>query len=164
MDVSIPWDLGFDKKAKHAYVAALHIGLNKKMPDKMISEVTTACPDEFGRMLSPYNIIVNGVSLEDMWKTAKVNGYSDFYWGSGNPSVGFDHFYAYYALYLLPLIRRIDIFTDIFYNPMKAHNTQARACAVLKLLAEENKLKLLQDKSEYVRWYINATNNLFGGE
>lgn len=156
--------MGFDKEAKQAYVAALHLGLHEILPDKRAVEVTTASPDEFGRMLSPYFIQIGSVSLEDMWPTAKVNGYADFYWGDSTNGIAYDHFYAYYASHLLPLIRCIDIFTDVFYNPVKACNTQARACAVLKLLAEENKLELLHDKPGYISWYFSVTNNLFGGK
>lgn len=155
---SIEWNLGFDIKAKHAYVTELHSKLKERFPTECIIEVTSACADEFGRALSPIFVTFdNSESLEDAWSRLKKNkeyiGYSNFRWPNPAPHVTFVHYYCYYAQHMLPLIRLIDVFTDVFYNPSKDGSTQAEACAVLKLLDKQGKLSLLNNMKDFIEWY-----------
>lgn len=156
-DVHIEWDMGFSRDAKIIYVGRLHKLLSERLPGRTIEEVTTASPNEIAKLLSPiYVTFDDGESLEDVWhKLKEVDGksvqYAMFKWPIGVPWA-FLHYYCYYAKHMLPIIDKIDVFTDVFYNPEKGGSTQAEACAVLQLLYRRNKLGILNNMCEFVSW------------
>lgn len=67
IDVKIAWDLGFTRDAKHAYVGRLYRELKNKLGEDcgIIEEVTSACPDEYGKQLSPLFI---KLLMVECWK------------------------------------------------------------------------------------------------
>lgn len=156
--VYIDWSLGFDRDAKNVYVAELHQELSRVLPHKYIEEVTTASLTEYGKALSPINITFSGgESLEDVWKEISHKDdfifYDKFRWPQSVRRLAFVHYYCRYAQNVLPLIRLIDVFTDVFYNPTKDGGTQAEPCAILKLLDQQNNLAIIDNLHEFVQWY-----------
>lgn len=157
IDVKIAWDLGFTRDAKHAYVGRLYRELKNKLGEDcgIIEEVTSACPDEYGKQLSPLFIkLPDGRVLEDLWQEYAKHKDSFWFYPKNLKHVGEMHMYCYHAQPLLPLIRVISVFTDVFYNPEKFGSTQAEGCAVLKLLDQQNKLALLYSANEFMGWYF----------
>ena len=51
------------------------------------------------------------------------------------------------------LIKNYYLFTDLFFNPNKSINTQARAIAIFKTLYDNNYLKILKNISEFKNYY-----------
>lgn len=150
-DVDIEWNLGFDRRAKEAYVAELIVELGKKLPGLAVAEVTSASPNEYTRMLSPIFIeYKNGKSMEDTYHD--INKHYMAHRLGISVELLFLHFYCSNATHMLPMIRLFDVFADVFYNPTKPGGTQAEACAVLKLLDAENKLTILSDPPLFERW------------
>lgn len=150
--------LGFDRDAKNVYVTELHQELSRVLPHKYIEEVTTASLTEYGKALSPINITFSGgESLEDVWKEISHKDdfifYDKFRWPQSVRRLAFVHYYCRYAQNVLPLIRLIDVFTDVFYNPTKDGGTQAEPCAILKLLDQQNNLAIIDNLHEFVQWY-----------
>lgn len=157
--VQIDWSLGFDREAKNIYVTELHQELSKMFPRMYIEEVTTASLTEYGRALSPINIkFIGGESLEDVWgEISHKDGfilYDQFRWPQSVRHLAFAHYYCRYAQSVLPLIRLIDVFTDVFYNPTKEGGTQAEPCAILKLLDQQDNLAIIDNLHEFVQWYV----------
>lgn len=157
--VQIDWSLGFDREAKNIYVAELHRELSKVFPHMYIEEVTTASLTMYGRALSPINIKFNsGESLEDVWKEVSHKDgfilYDQFRWPQSARRMAFVHYYCRYAQSVLPLLRLIDVFTDVFYNPTKDSGTQAEPCAILKLLDQQDNLAIIDNLHEFVQWYV----------
>lgn len=147
-DVYIQWDLGFDKEAKQLYIERIIWELGKGFETAI--DVTTASPIHEARMLSPFFVKVGEESVEDAWAEVK----------EVNPVVKkipgtFDY------LYLSSLtgeqkqyVLRNKVFIDVFHNPDKAYNTQAKSLAVYQLLVEQKRVALLQDLDGFLKWYI----------
>ena len=51
------------------------------------------------------------------------------------------------------LIKDYYLFTDLFFNPNKSLNTQARATAIFKTLYDNDYLKLLENVNEFKEYY-----------
>lgn len=154
----IEWDLGFTKDAKHIYIQRLENAIHEDFPKANVLEVTSASMHAYGRALSPIFIeFDNGESMEDAWTRLKQNGervnYDGCVWPLPAPPVAFVHYYCKYARHMIPLIRLVDVFTDVFYNPTKPGGTQAEACAVLKLLDEQDAMKKIDSLKEFLEWY-----------
>lgn len=154
--VKIDWNLGFDKSAKHVYVANLYKEFMDKLGDVVPLDVTTASIQEAGRMLSPFNIYVGDKSLEDMWAEAKqgaVVRYGRYEWPIELKREAFAHFYCTYAKDCIPAIKVADVFTDVFYNPTKDGMTQAEPCAMLKMMEQQGELGVLDSVRGYLEWF-----------
>lgn len=155
---NIDWNLGFTKEAKHIYIRRLEEEIHKRMPGTQVLEVTSASEHEYGKALSPIFIkFDNGESMEDAWGRLKANGvhvnYDGYQWPLPAPSVAFVHYYCYYAEHMIPIIRLVDVFTDVFYNPSKEGGTQAEACAILKLLDQQGNLGKIERLKDFLEWY-----------
>lgn len=146
-DVFIEWNKGFDKQAKHAYIEDIIRNLGDDLG--ITKDVTTASPDYEARSLSPLCVKDKyGNCLEDVWNAVKeelgdlfINGIGDFVYLSNLSS---EH---------VSIALSIDCYIDVFHNPDKAINTQAKWLAVLKLLYEQNRLELLDDMEGFLQWY-----------
>lgn len=146
-DVFIDWDLGFDKDAKHSYIESIRRELGEDLYP--IVDVTTASNDSVARKLSPFFVLVDGISVEDMWaeikesnlSICKVSGMFDFLYLNALSESQKDY------------VMSQKCFIDVFHNPDKAFNTQAKSLAVLQLLIMQNKEGLLDDCKLFIDWY-----------
>ena len=147
-DVYIDWDKGFDREAKHAYIEDIKDKLGCDVYS--IYDVTTASPSYKARSLSPFYVKdEDGTNLEDVWAEVKKKTNGVFVPG------------LYDFTYLSKLSRihietalSINCFIDVFHNPDKAINTQAKSLAILKLLHEQNKMYYLEDFKQFSDWYV----------
>lgn len=153
----IEWNLGFTREAKNYYVLNLLLKVSERFPGKHIAEVTSASVEWYSRALSP--IYVKGVgykSAEDEWKAISRGDVIEF---DGIKYIrelyhpAYIHFYCRRAKDLLPTISKIDMFTDVFYNPDKLGLTQAEACACLKLMNNQGNLDVLDTLVKFLKWY-----------
>jgi len=147
-DVLIDWDLGFDRDAKAEYIERIKRALGEDLMPSI--DVTTASTDAIAKRLSPYYVILeDGVSVEDAWKEIKITvpevckipGMFDFIYLNGLNEWQRDY------------VKRMECFIDVFHNPDKAFNTQAKALAVFKLLNVQGKQEYLEDCNAFVKWY-----------
>lgn len=153
-DVIIEWDLGFDKEAKLQYIDRLHTALGEELSP--IVEVTTASNTYLGRCLSPFYTKIKGVSVEELWPVIKKKSEGVFISG------------MYEFVYLQSLtneqqsyVLQRKCFTDVFFNPDKACNTQAKALVVYQLLCLQKKKEILGSLMEFTKWYeINGKENI----
>lgn len=147
-NVQIEWDLGFDRQAKVAYIdrikEALGSGYNS------IEDVTTASSDEMGRSCSPFFMYSSeGESLEQVWEDIVKQNI-----GVNRTPGTFDYLYLnWLSDNQKHWVEVTDCFVDVFHNPEKAMNTQAKALAVYKLLIAQNKEELLTDLKGFITWY-----------
>lgn len=152
-DVEIAWDKGFDREAKKHYIEELH----SKLGDGVKLEVTSASQND-GRKLSPFYIYAeNGMNLEDFWKEANKPDYIQYYsytWPQSMRQICFQHYYCIHATHLIDIIRKADIFTDVFYKPVENGLTQAKGCAILKALDSTNDFNILKDPVDFTVWYM----------
>ena len=93
-------------------------------------------------------------TLEYNLTNLRLNPYTEF---ENNPyGMYYDYIYMV-ALYqnkeYHELIKDYYFFTDLFFNPNKSLNTQARAIAIFKTLYDNDYLKLLEDVSEFKKYY-----------
>lgn len=149
-DVKIGWDYGFTKDAKLMYISELHKRLNEKgLTD--IEEITTASGTKY-RNLSPVFIpSADGVSVEEQCQYI-IQQLGSL--GMQIPKGIFDY------LYLIAIkdkqhkmILDKKCFTDVFYNPSKLNGTQALTAVIYQYLYYENRLSLLDDMHEFLKWY-----------
>lgn len=145
--VDISWNEGFTKEAKQSYIRqAEELALDKYQI--VIQDVTTASPNERARMLSPYFVKCSPTeTVEEAWPKFKkaagrfVPGLFDFVYLSCILRDEYEY------------ILSIDGFIDIFHNPEKKMNTQAKSLCVLQLLLKNNKTELFNDIDSFVTWY-----------
>lgn len=151
-NVSIDWNLGFDKEAKHAYIKQMQGALS---PYVRVVDVTTASPIWEARGLSPFYVKVSEqMSVEDGWKILQQKAQGKL------GSVDFDFFYlSHLSEEQIQYVIRTDGFIDVFHNPDKACNTQARSLACLQLLYLYGKTDYLKEYKWFREWYlINCMN------
>lgn len=154
-DVEIEWDLGFDREAKQEYIERIQKAAGDNLSASI--DVTTASPIYKARMLSPFYVKVDGMNVEDIWALNKEQ----------QPQIK-QILGAFDFIYLNALSReekeyalRQAGFIDVFHNPDKAYNTQAKSLAVLQLLAQTDNLNLLVSLGDFVKWYTeNCTDIL----
>lgn len=149
--VDIEWNKGFDKDAKRDYVKQLHQGLRESFGEARIEEVTTAS-DTIGRRLSPYYI----GDMENDWHAAKQGDWIKFdnqTWPVSMRRIAYAQMYCMRAKSLINIIRDVDVFTDIFCNPLKDGLTQAEPCAILKLLDVQGNMDIIADQFKFTAWY-----------
>ena len=137
---SIDWNLGFNKEAKTAYINNL---VNKLSPTLgVVKDVTTASPEVNTRNLSPHCI-----------KLSDGNYLSDLYSEYGVPGI-FDFLYMISLTQeQLELVKSIDCFIDVFHDPYKSSETQAKTLALLKMLILQDRLVLLENIDKFLEWY-----------
>lgn len=151
--VQIDWDLGFDTFAKRKYIEYVQQELSYKRcsPTDKFVDVTTASNSSDGKSLSPYYLHdTEGRIIEDAWALTKELA----------PDVihlpgAFDFIYLHGVMNgkLEPVILKYNLFIDVFHNPKKGFNTQARSCAVYVLLNSLGKLDLLNKPTEFFKWF-----------
>lgn len=144
-DVVIEWNLGFEREAKKEYVRRLHLALGSELHP--IIDVTTASNDYLGRGLSPFYTKIGDENVETLWASTKEQFRGRFIPGL------FDYVYLHSLTdeqkqYVL----QRKCFTDVFFNPDKACNTQAKSLVVYQLLVYQEKLELLDNLQEFVKW------------
>jgi hypothetical protein len=145
--INISWNKGFTKDAKHSYIhEAEEIALDSY--GRIIVDVTTASPLWQSRSLSPYFVkYSDNVSVEDAWPLIKqqlkgfIPGAFDYIYLHSLQEGDFEY------------VKSCDGFIDIFHNPEKKTNTQAKALAVLQLLNKQNKIEILCDSEKFLDWY-----------
>lgn len=157
--VEIAWDRGFDRDAKNHYVEALHRELHRFHTKARIAEVTTASLVHATKMCSPLFIDEEEDGcLEDLWLDIKVPGgrlYNGRMFVKEESLRLYLYLYCKNATHLLPVIRKYDIFTDVFYNPDKVGSgTQAQAVAVLQWMDRRNELDVLKSMHLFESWYF----------
>lgn len=147
-DVKIDWDLGFDKAAKWEYIdriiKVLGDGLNP------VVDVTTAAYDNESRSLSPFFVKINGNSVEVQWAELKAQNA-----GITNLPGAFDFLYLNaLSEKQVAYVLKQKCFIDVFHNPDKAFNTQAKSLAVLQLLHSQDCMEYLHDLRVFTAWYV----------
>ena len=89
----------------------------------------------------------DGVTVEDAWPVIKQQ------LGSYVPGA-FDYIYLHSLQEGdFEYIKSCDGFIDIFHNPEKKVNTQAKALAILQLLNKQGKLEILGSAEKFLDWY-----------
>lgn len=179
-DVNNPFtedNINFEWKAGYSYVNKckrrdnLKKEIAKKYDIDKWLEVSSISDKDIGKRLSALNLMLtltsnNSYSVEDIYQNSKV--YKD------NHIVGFKlnntefenipygMYYDYIYMVALyqnknyhDIIKNYYLFTDLFFNPNKSLNTQARAIAIFKTLYDNDYLKLLEDVSEFKKYYKN---------
>lgn len=130
--VNIRWDLGFDRYAKLEYISRLYKEFNTKGLSNVIDVTSANQTAQRGDRLSPLNIYMdNGYSIEDYYKDSRVDS-SNYI----SRMLYFDWLYGSEVLKhnaLVEVIKKYDVFTDVFHRPNESHCTQAFACAIIKL-------------------------------
>lgn len=139
--VSINWDLGFDKAAKHGYIDRIRKGLPPELLPTI--DVTSGSDSSIGRTMSPIFLkTADGTSVEDLWSSEV-----------GVPGV-IDYIYctALSAAQRGVIAHHVS-FMDVFHKVENGKNTQAFCCALFRLLLVTDKLYLLNDPQMFVDWY-----------
>lgn len=144
-DTEIAWDLGFTQPAKREYIKRIASAFE---PVKVI-DVTSASAQPINRNLSPIFVKVDEVeSVEDAWGRFKVT-HPEY----RQPGV-FDFLYLnYLSKEQIAYVLQQEAFSDVFFNPTKASNTQAKSLACLQLLVKQGKPELLRSFTGFVKWY-----------
>lgn len=150
--VSIDWDLGFDKKAKHEYIKRIASQLQVYgIADTL--DVTSASNVHVGKMLSPLFVEVPalGCSLEDALQKIPncfvIPGLADWYYCRALSDLN------------KATILKHECISDVFHNPDKSYgNTQALSCACYKLLHNTGQLSLLDNRDEFLNWFQTGVN------
>ena len=148
-NISIDWDLGFTREAKHEYIKRIIDALGDV---GKCSDVTSASPIYKDRMLSP--IFVRMISYD--------KSVEDFYQENIKPEYGYIPGLMEY-IYILNLsedeIRHaltIDCYIDVFHNPDKRQGcTQALALAILRWMAATDKTNVISSLESFLEWYKN---------
>lgn len=136
----IDWVLGFDRDAKLQYIEELTAKLGKKY--NVVKDVTTASPDSMAKSLSPHIVKdANGNPLSDMYSEFGVPGVFDWLYLNALTQEQKDY------------VMSIDCFVDVFHDPRKSCETQAKTLAIFKMLCIQDKLHLLNDVDGFVDWY-----------
>lgn len=145
--VTIDWELGFDKEAKHTYIKRIAEEAGKCGIPKVL-DVTSASNVYCGKMLSPIFVQVPYLdcSLEDALHNVPnaftIPGLADWYYCKALTDQHKHTLLSY------------DYYSDVFHNPSKGYgNTQAMSCTVWRLLHDTNNLALLESKDGFLQWF-----------
>lgn len=149
-NVSILWDLGFDKPAKHEYIKRIYSALGDDIG--RCCDVTTASPVYETRRLSPIFMDMKNSDLT----------VEDYYQQVIKPKVGYvpglmELAYCYSLdSERISTIMKYDCYIDVFHNPTKRNGcTQALACAIIKWAITNNKPNLFESEKDFLEWYKN---------
>lgn len=144
-NILIDWDLGFDTYAKRRYIERIQEKLKHCVK---VVDVTTAAPNWETRQLSPFYVkLKDDISVEDYWNDWKVVHPERV------PGL-FDYLYLNaLTVEQVTFVLNQEGFIDVFHNPEKAYNTQAKSLVCLQLLAYQGKLRYLRDVNEFCSWY-----------
>lgn len=149
-NVSIEWDLGFDKKAKHEYIKRICLALGEDVG--LACDVTTASPIYETRRLSPVFISMRNseLTVEDYYqqiikpKCGYIPGLMELAY-AGSLTSG-----------LIKTIQKYDCFIDVFHNPEKRNGcTQALACAIVKWAINNDRGDIFSTQDGFIKWYLN---------
>ena len=157
--VSINWDLGFTREAKHEYTQRIIDTVNGTCG--RIAEVTSSAANYRTRMLSPIFIKMRTEPysmLEDYLQELNKTIPNIFQY---TPLVDY-----YYITNLsnenLKTLHEYDAYCDVFHNPSKGWgNTQAESLAVLRALENDNRTHLLSDYRAFLGWYTHVLKTEF---
>lgn len=168
-NINFQWVPGYSYVNKCRRRDSLKREIAKKYDIEKWIEISSISDKDIGKKLSALNLMItltndNKYSVETIYQNSKI--YKD------NAIVGFKFrntefennpygmYYDYIYMVALyqnkeyhELIKNYYFFTDLFFNPNKSLNTQARAIAIFKTLYDNDYLKLLEDVSEFKKYY-----------
>jgi hypothetical protein len=142
--VSIEWDCGFTREAKHLYIDRII----SRVPDRyqICRDITTASPDYLARSLSPHILTMSDGRRFDT-----------IYFENPSPA---QHDWLYYqslSEQQRAFIRECGSFTDVFHDPFKkGRNTQAHSAAVLQLFMMQGLAEEVSDFAEFEEWWVKC--------
>lgn len=168
-NINFEWVPGYSYKNKERRRESLKKEIEKQYDIAKWLEVSTISDKDIGRKLSALNLMLTLTdnskhSVESIYQTSKIyvdNHIVKFKFRStefeNNPyGMYYDYLYMV-ALYqnqeYHELIKNYYLFTDLFFNPNKSINTQARAIAIFKTLYDNNYLKILKNITEFKNYY-----------
>lgn len=171
-DVNFKWISGCSYNNKCRTRDSLEEEIEKIYDVDKWLEISTVSDKDIGKKLSALNLMLtlsnsNSYPVEKIYQSSKV--YEDgkitsFKFKStefeNNPyGMYYDYIYML-ALYqhkdYHQLIKDYNLFTDIFFNPKKSLNTQARAIAIFKTLYNNDYLDILEDVNRYKEYYKSS--------
>lgn len=151
VEVDIAWDKGFTFEAKKEYISEIYQQLEELGFTGYIDVTSANRTQQRGYLLSPIFIKQNGVPLEDVYKELTPE--------MRTPEAKQIFFTWLYISNLedshWQVIMSHDVFVDVFHRPGEQHTTQAKACAVAKLMRLTDKVGMLSlDRfAEFVEYY-----------
>lgn len=160
-DVWVDWNLETPKDYMYIYTGKIKDALGYDLYP--IVDTTSYSPNYLGKKLNSYWNKINGVPCINMYNDWKEQCDPD-----GNVQGVFEYIY-YLALdeSNLNFIKSINCFSNMFYNPDKNNTCDAKACAILKLLIQQNKLDYINNIEKLMYWtYCNTAimNIISAGE
>lgn len=138
--LDIDWNLGFDREAKLSYIKDMKEKLSSHFVS--IEDVTTASPNNMSKSLSPHCMYTtDGKPLSDLYNDYGVPGVFDFLY--------MNTLTTEQVIYIMS----IDCFIDVFHDPSKGAETQAKTLALFKMLCLQGKQHLLNNIDAFINWY-----------
>lgn len=167
--INFEWTPGYSYKQKEKRRESLKKEIEKKYDIDKWLEVSTISDKDIGKKLSALNLKLTltdnkKYSVESIYQVSKVyenNQIVKFKFRNKefeNTPYGMYYDYLYMiALYQNKeyhnLINNYYLFTDLFFNPNKSINTQARAIAIFKTLYDSNYLDILENTDSFKEYY-----------
>lgn len=150
--VNIRWDMGFNTWAKLEYIERLYKALVETGLSNILDITSANKTETKGNRLSPLNIyMLNGDSIEDYYKATRQDS-----WNYISRMLYFDWLYGSEVLKdvdLIDMVKKYDVFTDVFHRPNENHCTQAFACIVLKLTIKLGITEYYKDFNKFYEWH-----------
>lgn len=167
--ISFEWKAGYSYVNKCKRRDNLKKEIAKKYDIDKWLEVSSISDKDIGRRLSALNLMLtltngNKYSVESIYQSSKVYKDNHIIGFKFNNTVFENNPYGMYYdyIYMVALYQNKDyheiikdyyLFTDLFFNPNKSLNTQARAIAIFKTLHDNNCLKLLESVKGFKEYY-----------
>lgn len=167
--ISFEWKAGYSYANKCKRRDNLKKEIAKKYDIDKWLEVSSISDKDTGRRLSALNLMLtltngNKYSVESIYQSSKVYNDNHITGFKFNNTVFENNPYGMYYdyIYMVALYQNKDyhkiiddyyLFTDLFFNPNKSLNTQARAIAIFKTLYDNDCLKLLESVKGFKEYY-----------
>ena len=167
--ITFEWIPGYSYVNKCKRRDSLKNSIAKKYNIDKWLEVSSISDKDIGKKLSALNLMITltnnkSYPVETIYQCSKVYkdssiiGFKFHNTEFENNPYGMYYDYIYMvALYqnkdYHKLIKDYYLFTDLFFNPNKSLNTQARAAAIFKTLYDNNYLQLLKNVNEFKKYY-----------
>ena len=168
-DIYFKWISGYSYINKCKRRDSLKQEIEKLYDIKKWLEVSTISDKDIGKKLSALNLMItlsnnSKYSVENIYQCSKVyenNHIVSFKFKNTEfENTPYGMYYDYIYMVALfqnkeyhKLINNYYLFTDLFFNPNKSLNTQARAVAIFKSLYDNNYLDILKDVNEFKNYY-----------
>lgn len=148
--VEINWELGFTSYAKLEYINRLYYALHEKGLSNILDVTSANKGTQCGYILSPMYIKKDGISVEDLYMQQRVR--LD---GQASRMLFYDWLYGkMLSEKHINMIKCYDVFVDVFHKPDVSKCTQAKSCAIFKLLLERGMLDLYDDAVRFYDWRL----------